>query len=237
MPRPRKCRHVCQLPPVGTFGPPEGGTGTVVMTVDEYEAIRLIDHEGLSQEDCSTYMHIARATAQQIYASARQKLAQALVEGRTLRIEGGDFQLCDGHGSRCGGCGCRRRFRQMQKEEKIMRVAIPVDENGRDLCVSFGRAPLFLFHDPDSQETRLLPNPAADAEGGAGIQAAQFVVDQGATALITIRCGENAAELLKEADIAIYEAIKAPAEENLTALSEGKLAPLTRFHAGFQGIR
>ena len=147
MPRPTKCRRVCHYPRTVAFCPADASENQspILLTIDEYETIRLIDGEGLSQEQCSASMQIARTTVQKIYENARRKLADMLVHGRALRIEGGDFQLCDGQGSRCGGCGCRRRFRQMQKEEKTMRIAIPVDENGRDLCVSFGRAPWMLF--------------------------------------------------------------------------------------------
>ena len=67
MPRPKKCRKVCCLPKRSEFFPAGGGEGAaVVMTVDEYETIRLIDHRDFSQEDCSVYMNIARTTAQQI---------------------------------------------------------------------------------------------------------------------------------------------------------------------------
>ena len=65
----------------------------VVLTVDEYETIRLVDKEGVSQAECGVYMNVSRATAQRIYASARRKLADALVDGLPLQIEGGDYQL------------------------------------------------------------------------------------------------------------------------------------------------
>ena len=95
MPRPRKYRRVCCLPDNDGFVPVRGGEELtpIVLNVDEYEAIRLIDREGFSQEQCGEYMRIARTTVQQIYAAARKKLADALVEGLPLRIEGGDFAL------------------------------------------------------------------------------------------------------------------------------------------------
>lgn len=80
----------------------------MVLTVDEYEAVRLIDRQGFSQEECSAYMQVARSTVQSIYNSARKKLAEALVDGRSLRIEGGNYQLCDGSEVYCGCGGCRR---------------------------------------------------------------------------------------------------------------------------------
>ena len=81
MPRPRKCRKVCCLPDNDGFVPVRGGEELtpIVLNVDEYEAIRLIDREGFSQDQCGEYMRIARITAQQIYVAARKKLADALV--------------------------------------------------------------------------------------------------------------------------------------------------------------
>ena len=73
------------------------------MTVDEYETIRLIDGEELSQEQCGEQMQISRTAVQLVYASARKKLASALVEGRPLKIGGGSYQLC------CGEETCGRR--------------------------------------------------------------------------------------------------------------------------------
>ncbi len=111
MPRPKKWRKVCCMPsstefaPVGAdFCPDEA----VVMTVDEYESIRLIDHEGFTQEECAGYMKIARTTVQQIYNDARKKLSVSLVEGKPLLISGGEYRLCDGSEPYCNCGGCRR---------------------------------------------------------------------------------------------------------------------------------
>jgi predicted DNA-binding protein (UPF0251 family) len=82
----------------------------VNMTVDEYEAIRLIDLEGFTQEECAEKMNVARTTVQGIYAEARKKLAESLVEGKVLLIQGGEYRLCDSLGKGCGH-GCRRHGR------------------------------------------------------------------------------------------------------------------------------
>lgn len=111
MPRPRKCRRVCCLPQRDIYGPlnvPIDEKNFITMTVDEYETIRLIDLEGFTQEECANQMNIARTTVQGIYNDARRKLAESLVNGRVLRIEGGDYKLCNGFEKFCGGPRCCR---------------------------------------------------------------------------------------------------------------------------------
>ncbi|QIB68518.1 DUF134 domain-containing protein [Aminipila butyrica] len=125
MPRPRKFRKVCCMPRIQCFGPlwssPSGAAPTnylcgqgnpschgIQMSVDEYEAIRLMDLEGCTQEECARQMGIARTTVQGIYNDARQKLADALVHGKLLTITGGDYILCENFESGCGR-GCTKK--------------------------------------------------------------------------------------------------------------------------------
>ena len=113
MPRPRKWRKVCCLPESNLFGPlnsPNLESEITIMTVEEYETIRLIDLEGLMQEECADRMNVARTTVQRIYNDARKKLAEALVKGNVLKIEGGDYKLCD-ESKQVYGCGRCRRHR------------------------------------------------------------------------------------------------------------------------------
>lgn len=121
MPRPRKCRRVCCMPDSRNFGPLDmclNEHRTIVMTVDEYEAIRLIDLEGLSQEECAKLMAVARTTAQAIYNSARVKLAECLVKGFRLTISGGDYTLCDGEPCGCGCGHCHKKRCCLGDEEQ-----------------------------------------------------------------------------------------------------------------------
>ncbi len=108
MPRPCKRRRVCAMPACGRFRPDDAASAECVnMTVEEFECIRLIDNEGRTQEECAKSMNVARTTVQAIYSTARAKLADFLVNRKELRIEGGDYALCDGRA--CGGGCCRKR--------------------------------------------------------------------------------------------------------------------------------
>lgn len=111
MPRPRKCRKVCRLPIADVFEANAARTETIVLTVDEYECIRLVDYQGFSQEQCAEYMQVSRATVQLICDKARNKIASALVNGYTLRIVGGDYRLCEGNEETCGCGGCPKHCR------------------------------------------------------------------------------------------------------------------------------
>ena len=91
MPRPRKWRKVCGLPQVSLFGPLNKRnyeTNPVIMTVDEYETIRLIDWEGMTQEECAEKMNVARTTVQRIYND--EESFPKLWYRESFRIEGGD---------------------------------------------------------------------------------------------------------------------------------------------------
>ncbi len=101
------------MPESNLFGPigRQGrGWDSIIMMVDEYETLRLIDFEGLTQEECADKMNVARTTVQRIYWEARKKVASALVNGKQLRIEGGDYKLYD-EPEKAHGCRrCRRRY-------------------------------------------------------------------------------------------------------------------------------
>lgn len=116
-----------------------------------------------------------------------------------------------------------------------MKVALPVNDQTMEACVcqSFGRAQYFLIYDTEFKKTSFLDNSGAVSQGGAGIKAAQTIVDSKASALITPRCGENAAKVMKAAKVKIYQTINDSIQDNLTAFSAGKLSLLTDIHPGF----
>ena len=118
-----------------------------------------------------------------------------------------------------------------------MKIAIPVDEKTLDsnVCVSFGRTPYFLIYDTETKESVFIDNSAAASTGGAGIKAAQTIVDNKADALLTPRCGQNAADVIKSADIKLFKTISASVKDNIAAFIDGELSLLDEIHAGFHG--
>jgi predicted Fe-Mo cluster-binding NifX family protein len=116
----------------------------------------------------------------------------------------------------------------------MMKIALPVDDRNLEttVCMSFGRAPYFLIYDSESKEAAFLDNSAAASQGGAGIKAAQSIVDNQVSALLTPRCGENAAGVLKAAGIKLYKTTSGSAMDNVNAFIDGKLSLLGEIHPG-----
>ncbi|MBQ8946301.1 MAG: DUF134 domain-containing protein [Lachnospiraceae bacterium] len=110
MPRPQRNRKICTEPRYKAFAPVEKKNDEKIdLSCDEYETIRLIDLVGLTQEQCARHMGVSRTTVTQIYDNARSKLADMLINGRTLNITGGNYSVCNGHdpegtGELCSHC-------------------------------------------------------------------------------------------------------------------------------------
>lgn len=121
MVRPKKRRRVCSVPDYETFGPLNGiddNKETILLTVEEYEVIRLIDLEGLEQGQCAERMNVARSTVQRMYVDARKKVADSLVNGKILKIEGGDYVVCNINCEKCSPC-FRGRHRHGRNRDEI----------------------------------------------------------------------------------------------------------------------
>ncbi|GAU76506.1 NifB/NifX family molybdenum-iron cluster-binding protein [Fusibacter sp. 3D3] len=120
-----------------------------------------------------------------------------------------------------------------------MKIAIPVEDKHLDstVCVSFGRTPYFLIYNTEDEVHSFLDNSAAASQGGAGIKAAQAVVDQAVNALLTPRCGENASEVLVEAGVTIYKTNGTSIKENIELFKQNGLSALTEVHAGLHQHR
>ncbi len=107
MPRPRCCRRIGAEPPATGFRPigqGKGATATVEISLDEFEAMRLADLEGLYHEDAATRMQVSRATFGRIIGAVRHKIADALAHGKALQIGGGTVHLGSATADPCRLC-------------------------------------------------------------------------------------------------------------------------------------
>lgn len=212
MPRPRKNRRICSVPASVEFVPHLEGTGeipqdlkdTVIMTMDEYEAIRLIDHEHFSQEQCSEFMQVAGTTVQQIYASARSKLARMLVDGASLRIEGGEICLCQGSNPSCWKERCLRqeisdRYTR-EKGEQTMRIAIPYADG--QIFQHFGQTEFFKVY--DVEDGKIVSSQVISTEGNGHSTLAGILAALKADLLICGGIGPGAVNAMSAAGITVY---------------------------------
>ncbi|MFH1398690.1 MAG: DUF134 domain-containing protein [Candidatus Woesearchaeota archaeon] len=114
MVRPRRCRRVGFDPEITYFKPrgvPLAGLAESILTVDEFEAVRLKDLEGFEQEECARKMDISQPTFHRLILSARRKVADAIVNGKALKIEGGNYKV--------GGMKyCHRGFKDEDSNSK-----------------------------------------------------------------------------------------------------------------------
>jgi len=143
MPRPRKCRRVAFLPGITYFKPagiPLRELEENHLTVDEIEAIRLKDIEDLEQEQCAVNMNVSRATFQRILGSARKNIADALLNGKAIKIQGGDFEVTSLRCKCIQNCDNDKQVNINQnKGEQTMKIAVVTDD-GTSICQHFGRA-------------------------------------------------------------------------------------------------
>ena len=224
MPRPRKCRKVCHMPKVCDFVPvgQDENQTAVVLTVDEFETIRLIDEQGFSQEECSSYMQVARTTAQAIYNTARAKIATALVEGMPLRIEGGDYRLCEGKEDvcHCGGCQRHRYGNQFQeKGEKQMRIAVTYEDG--NIFQHFGHSEQFKLY--DVEEGKIVNTQVVDTNGQGHGALAGFLTGAKVDVLICGGIGGGAQNALAQAGIQLYGGVAGSCDAAVEALLANNL--------------
>lgn len=116
-----------------------------------------------------------------------------------------------------------------------MKLAIPVNDKSIEASVSdtFGRTSYFLIYDTVTHESAFVDNSAVNSQGGAGIKAAQVVVDYKVEALLTPQCGENAAKVLQSSKIKIYKTQYILAKDNIAAFDKGELSLIKEIHSGF----
>ncbi len=114
MSRPRKCRRVGFVPENQCFHPQLGSSEEVVLSIEELEAVRLSDFQCMDQDASAESMEVSRGTFQRIIGEAHYKVADALIHGKIIRIQGGNYELvkepfcCREQGRSCRGRRCEK---------------------------------------------------------------------------------------------------------------------------------
>ena len=240
MPRPTRGRRICVHPAYERFTPAGfPGGEAVVLLVEEYECIRSIDHDGLKQEECARRMAIARTTGAEIYAAARRKIAESLVHGRPLVIQGGCYQLCD-MSAPCGKCCPRAKAQQdyrfsppREKGTDTMRIAIPYETETGTIYQHFGHAKAFKLY--DVQDGAVEKSEEISAQGSGHGALADLLEENHVDALICGGIGAGAIEALKNAAILVCAGVKGAADEAVAQHLAGTLDYTTQANCSHHG--
>ena len=226
MARPIRCRRICFEPKYDSFAPCGAeNMGQVLLTVDEFEAVRLIDYEKRTHEQCARQMGISRTTVTEMYERARSKIADCIVNGRLLCISGGNYALCDGSAWRCCGKKCDRaeyaaETAGKRKEDRIMKIAVTY-ENG-NVFPHFGHTEQFKVY--EIKDGKVAGAQVMDTNGSGHGAIAGMLSAWEVDTLICGGIGAGAQTALAEAGIRLYGGVSGSADEAVEALLAGKLA-------------
>ena len=209
MPRKQRCRWIGGYPDHWEFFPEEvSDKEPVVLSLDEFETIRLLDREGLTQEQSAERMGIARTTVTAIYESARRKVAEALVDGKRLLIRGGNYRLNDQGAENI-----------IQKGTGNMRIAVTY-ENG-EVFQHFGHTEQFKLY--DIEDGKIVSEQIVPTNGSGHGALAGFLKAAQVDALICGGIGMGAQDALAEANIKLYGGVSGSADTAAQALADGSL--------------
>jgi len=225
MARPTKCRRICAEPVYDSFSPDNVLLSEdVILSIDEYETIRLIDLEQLTHEQCARQMNISRTTVTELYESARYKIADSIVGGKRLRISGGHYQLCDGTNS----C-CRKKCIKMShintilsikgKGTKPMKIAVTYENE--EIFQHFGHTEQFKLY--TVEDGKITQEQIVSTNGSGHGALAGFLQDAGADTLICGGIGGGAQAALQDAGIKLYGGVTGKADDAVHALLNGNL--------------
>ena len=186
----------------------------VTLTLCEFESIRLSDHCMMNQSQGAERMGIHQSTFHRTLLRARKKIAEALVTGMAIKLEGGPYCVLPPEDI--------KMLEELERERGTykgdsMRIAFSTNGTTMDDLVEsrFGRCRRFLLYDTDTKETILLENEAAQASGGAGIQAAELLARNGVKLVITGHVGGNASQTLSASEIEVLQGQSATIRESL----------------------
>ncbi|MCR5452368.1 MAG: DUF134 domain-containing protein [Lachnospiraceae bacterium] len=210
MPRPKRCRRICGYPDHWSFAPVDSDSkDTVLFMLDELETIRLIDHQKMTQEECAVLMGVSRATVAGIYESARYKIAEAIIEGKTLRITGGSYRIDSIPASE----------KISEKGENTMRIAVTYEQEM--VGQHFGHTEQFKIF--DVTDGKIASSQIIDTNGTGHGALAGFLRAAEVEVLICGGIGMGARNALEEVGIKLFPGVNGVVDEVMDAYLAGKL--------------
>ncbi|MGN1318195.1 MAG: DUF134 domain-containing protein [Lachnospirales bacterium] len=222
MARPIRCRRICLEPEYDGFKP-EGLSkyDEIILSVDEYEVIRLIDYERKTHLQCAEQMGISRTTVTEIYEKARVKIADCIVNGKALKICGGNYKLCDGSAWKYCGKKCdRANFNILKrKDNNFMKIAVTY-ENG-NVFQHFGHTENFKIY--NIEDNKVLSSEIVSTNGTGHGALAGFLTEMGVDTLICGGIGAGAQNALADVGIKLYGGVKGNTDEAVESLLKGSL--------------
>jgi len=246
MPRPTCRRRIGFQPKAVYFKPagvPIGIVQEVVIGQDEVEAMRLKDLLGFPQEEAASQMGVSQPTFHRLINAAHQKITDAIINGKALRIEGGNVSIHEEIAGPCRwkkqwGQGCATaesvvvssgEIKKLKQGGIPMKIAITSADGKLDGMVDerFGRTKKIIIFDTETNSHETIDNTTnMNASQGAGIQTAQNVVQAGAQAVISGHLGPNAFRVVSAAGIEVFTASNTTVREALESYKNGKLSKL-----------
>ena len=225
MARPCKKRRICRKPSCRRFCPePETDRPVITMTLEEYECLRLLDYEGLTQEECAAQLLVARTTVQSLYATARKRLAASLVEGRPLEIAGGSFTCCGGEPAQPCPFFSSSICTVPADPKGVfpMKLAITYDEATQGIFQHFGKSPAFKIYTVEGKN--IVSSEVVPTNGAGHGALAGFLQQHHVDTLICGGIGAGAQTALAGVGITIYGGVQGNADDAARALLSGQLA-------------
>lgn len=214
MPRPVKYRRIYKEPDYDGFEP--NGipcNEQITLSVDEYETIRLIDLEKLTQEECSLRMEVSRPTVTALYESARNKIADCLVNGKKMIISGGKYKLTEQMFDDCRNKNSELEKLYLLKGECVMRIAVTY-ENG-NVFQHFGHTENFKIY--DVEDKKIVKEQVVDTQGQGHGALAGFLSEAKVDVLICGGIGGGAQSALANAGIKLFGGVSGSADEAVNA--------------------
>lgn len=227
MPRPVRKRRVYQQPGSFHFVGANPSRGDVVLTLDEFEAVRLCDYVGLEQGEAAKRLDVARSTFQNILNRARKKLAEVLIYGKDLRIEEGSVEF-----ARDPEWGCCQFILQsvrrvgglpdFPKEEQDMKIAVTYDAENGEIFQHFGRTENFKVYEVEDGQVKEARVESTNGQGHGAL--AGVLKDLGVETLICGGIGGGAQQALNAQGIRFYGGCSGQADQAVADFLAGKLA-------------